>query len=93
MFTYKTIAQGAATPVAAVDPAFGRTGGHYLDDAREAYTVPDHAVMADHPHGVKQWALDPDLATRLWAVSSRLIRHGDGTETARNSQLQSEETG
>ena len=74
VFTYKTIPQGAATTlVAAVDAAFSRSGGHYLDDAQEAYTVPDDAEMADHPHGVKQWALDPDSATRLWTVSNDLI--------------------
>ena len=51
VFTYKTIPQGAATTmVAAVDPAFRRSGGHYLDDGQEAYTVPDDADMADHPH-------------------------------------------
>ena len=74
VFTYKTIAQGAATTlVAAVDPAFARTGGHYLDDCQEAYPVPNDADMADHPHGVKQWALDPQLATRLWTVCTGLV--------------------
>ena len=74
VFTYKSIAQGAATSlVAAVDPAFAHTGGHYLDDCNEAYTVPDDAEMADHPHGVKAWALDPSLASRLWAVSTELV--------------------
>ncbi|GAB6899161.1 SDR family NAD(P)-dependent oxidoreductase [Kineosporia succinea] len=73
VFTYKTVGQGAATTlVAALLPEFARTGGHYLDDCREAYTVPDDADLAQHPHGVMQWALDPDLATRLWAVSSDL---------------------
>jgi NAD(P)-dependent dehydrogenase (short-subunit alcohol dehydrogenase family) len=76
VFTYKSVGQGAATTlVAAIEPAFARTGGHYLDDGREAYTVPDDAEMADHPHGVKRWALDPDLANRLWNVSLDLIRH------------------
>ncbi|MGK3207954.1 SDR family NAD(P)-dependent oxidoreductase [Amycolatopsis sp. MEPSY49] len=75
IFRYKTIGQGAATSVvAAVSPEFARTGGHYLDDAREAYTVPDDADLADHPHGVKEWALDPDLARRLWTVSAELTR-------------------
>ncbi|MEA5364144.1 SDR family NAD(P)-dependent oxidoreductase [Amycolatopsis sp., V23-08] len=74
VFTYKTLGQGAATTVvAAVAPQFARTGGHYLDDAQEAYTVPDDAVLADHPHGVKEWALDPATAERLWAVSAELI--------------------
>ena len=76
VFTYKTIPQGAATTmVAAVSPAFRRSGGHYLDDGQEAYTVPDDADMADHPHGVKRWALDPEIAARLWTVSTHLA-HG-----------------
>ncbi|WP_328616586.1 SDR family NAD(P)-dependent oxidoreductase [Amycolatopsis sp. NBC_00355] len=75
VFAYKTIGQGAATTVvAAVAPQFARTGGHYLDDAQEAYTVPDDAALADHPHGVKEWALDPAAAERLWAVSTDLTR-------------------
>ena len=77
IFTYKSIAQGAATTlVAAIDPAFAHTGGHYLDDGREAYTVADDADMADHPHGVKRWALDPYLAARLWTVSADLTDAG-----------------
>ncbi|MEW2272897.1 SDR family NAD(P)-dependent oxidoreductase [Streptomyces sp. SID685] len=75
VFTYKTVEQGAATTVvAAVAPEFARTGGHYLDDAQEAYTVPDDADLAQHPHGVKQWALDPATAERLWTVSTDLLR-------------------
>ena len=69
-FTYKTVEQGAATTlVAAVAPEFGRTGGHYLDDCREAYTVPNDAELSVHPHGVKEWALDQDSARELWTVS------------------------
>ncbi|WP_370961622.1 SDR family NAD(P)-dependent oxidoreductase [Amycolatopsis sp. cg9] len=76
VFTYKTVGQGAATSVAAaVAPQFARTGGHYLDDCQEARTVPDDAELADHPHGVKRWALDPAAAERLWAVSAALT-HG-----------------
>ncbi|MFI7385277.1 SDR family NAD(P)-dependent oxidoreductase [Streptomyces sp. NPDC049813] len=74
VFTYKTVQQGAATTmVAAVAPEYARSGGHYLDDAREAYTVPNDADLAHHPHGVKEWALDPALAERLWAVSTDLL--------------------
>jgi NAD(P)-dependent dehydrogenase (short-subunit alcohol dehydrogenase family) len=73
VFTYKTVEQGAATSVvAAVAPQFAHTGGHYLDDAQEAYTVPDDAELADHPHGVKAWALDPATAERLWQLSADL---------------------
>lgn len=75
VFAYKTIEQGAATTaVAAAAPQFAGTGGHYLDDAREAYTVPDDAGLADHPHGVKEWALDPAAAEHLWTVSATLTR-------------------
>ncbi|WP_084125333.1 SDR family NAD(P)-dependent oxidoreductase [Demequina sp. NBRC 110054] len=74
VFSYKTIEQGAATTmVAATRPEFAHTGGHYLDDGQEAYTVPNDATLADHPHGVKEWALDPELAERLWTVSAALI--------------------
>ncbi|MDF4248813.1 SDR family NAD(P)-dependent oxidoreductase [Streptomyces sp. WMMB303] len=74
VFTYKTVEQGAATSiVAAAWPPFGHSGGHYLDDAQEAYPVPNDADLAQHPHGVKEWALDPGLARRLWAVSADLL--------------------
>ena len=73
-FTYKTARQGAATTlVAAVAPEFAHTGGHYLDDAREAQTVPDDADLFENSHGVKQWAIDPGIAQHLWAVSLALI--------------------
>jgi NAD(P)-dependent dehydrogenase (short-subunit alcohol dehydrogenase family) len=75
IFTYKTVGQGAATSVvAAVAPQFAHTGGHYLDDAQEAYRVPDDTELADHPHGVKEWALDPAAAERLWTESADLTR-------------------
>ncbi|MFE5191604.1 SDR family NAD(P)-dependent oxidoreductase [Streptomyces sp. NPDC056628] len=75
VFTYKTVEQGAATSiVAAVAPEFAHSGGHYLDDAQEAYTVPNDADLAQHPHGVKEWALDPATARRLWTVSTDLLR-------------------
>jgi len=70
IFTWKTPAQGAATTlVAAVAPELAGVGGRYLDDCREAYTVPDDATLAEHPHAVKQWALDPAAADRLWHAS------------------------
>lgn len=59
VFTCKTIEQRAATSiVAAVAPEFAHSGGHYLDDAQEAYTVPNNADLTQHPHGVKERALD-----------------------------------
>jgi NAD(P)-dependent dehydrogenase (short-subunit alcohol dehydrogenase family) len=74
LFKYKTVEQGAATSlVAAVAPEFADTGGHYLDDCREAYTVPNDADLAQNPHGVKEWALDTEIAKRLWQVSFALV--------------------
>lgn len=73
-FAYKTVEQGAATTlVAAVAPEFAHTGGHYLDDGREAHTVPNDAELFENSHGVKQWAIDPDTAQKLWTVSLDLI--------------------
>jgi NAD(P)-dependent dehydrogenase (short-subunit alcohol dehydrogenase family) len=79
-FAYKTVEQGAATTlVAAVAPEFAHTGGHYLDDGREAHTVPDDADLFENSHGVKQWAIDPDTAQKLWTVSLDLIgQRGEG---------------
>ncbi|MFB9506266.1 SDR family NAD(P)-dependent oxidoreductase [Streptomyces aurantiacus] len=75
VFTYKSVEQGAATSiVAAVAPEFAHSGGHYLDDAQEACTVPNDAELARHPHGVKEWALDPATAERLWSVSTDTLR-------------------
>ncbi|GAA0947730.1 SDR family NAD(P)-dependent oxidoreductase [Pseudonocardia zijingensis] len=75
VFTYKTVQQGAATTlVAATDPAFTRTGGRYLDDGREAATVPDDVDLQRNSHCVKRWALDPDAARELWQVSLELLR-------------------
>jgi hypothetical protein len=69
------VAQGAATTIiAAVRPELARTGGHYLDDGQEAYTVPNDATLSEHPHGVKEWALDPGTAERLWRASARLLQ-------------------
>ncbi len=74
VFVYKTVAQGAATTlVAAVAPEFAHTGGHYLTDGREAHTVPNDADLFENGDGVKQWAIDPDTAEKLWTVSLALI--------------------
>jgi NAD(P)-dependent dehydrogenase (short-subunit alcohol dehydrogenase family) len=74
VFTWKSLQQGASTTlVAAVAPEFAHTGGHYLDDGREAYTVANDADLFENSHGVKEWALDPAAARRLWAESLDLI--------------------
>jgi NAD(P)-dependent dehydrogenase (short-subunit alcohol dehydrogenase family) len=74
VFVYKTVEQGAATTlVAAVAPEFAHTGGHYLTDGQEAHTVPNDADLFENSDGVKQWAIDPDTAQRLWTVSLDFI--------------------
>lgn len=74
VFVYKTPQQGAATTlVAAVAPQFAHTGGHYLSDCSEAQTVPNDAELFKNGDSVKQWAINPDEARRLWAVSLELI--------------------
>lgn len=74
VFVYKTVAQGAATTlVAAVAPEFAHTGGHYLTDGREAHTVPNDAALFANGDGVKQWAIHPATAQKLWTVSLALI--------------------
>jgi NAD(P)-dependent dehydrogenase (short-subunit alcohol dehydrogenase family) len=74
-FVYKSSRQGAATTlVAAVAPEFAHTGGHYLDDGCEAYPTANDADLFTHSHGVKEWALNPEAAAKLWAVSLDLLR-------------------
>ena len=75
----KTPGQRAATTlVAAVAPEFARVGGRYLEDGNEAETV---SPSAPPIRGVRRWALDEELAARLWSVSDSLLpRHPrDGT--------------
>jgi hypothetical protein len=68
---FKTTQQGAATTlVAAVAPELAGVGGRYLEDCQEAETVDDDASAS---RGVRRWALDPEAAQRLWAVSEELV--------------------
>ena len=70
-FTAKTPEQGAATSVLlAVSPLLEGVGGRYFEDCREADVVPE---IVDGLHGVRDYALDPDAAARLWDVSVELL--------------------
>ena len=61
MPTRKSIEQGAATSVwAAIAPGLETSGGAYLADCQ----VSDHHTP---------WAVDPDAAARLWALSEKLV--------------------
>jgi NAD(P)-dependent dehydrogenase (short-subunit alcohol dehydrogenase family) len=66
---WKTPQQGAATTVLlAVSPLVDGVGGRYFEDCAEAA-----CYNGDERRGVASYALDPDLAERLWAVSLRMI--------------------
>ncbi|MBM7564979.1 oxidoreductase [Paenibacillus sacheonensis] len=68
---FKTVEQGAATSVwCAANEQLGGRGGVYCEDV-------DIAAMAapgSDPFGggVVQWAVDPDIARRLWTVSENM---------------------
>jgi NAD(P)-dependent dehydrogenase (short-subunit alcohol dehydrogenase family) len=64
---FKNTEQGAATSVwCATSPQLEGLGGVYCEDVDIAQAVP-----ADFPEqrGVRPWAMDPDLAERLWTKS------------------------
>jgi NAD(P)-dependent dehydrogenase (short-subunit alcohol dehydrogenase family) len=68
--TFKTTQQGAATQVwAATSPQLNGVGGLYCEDCEIA------AIAADERSsfvGVRPYAIDPEQAERLWALSARL---------------------
>ena len=68
----KSPEQGAATTLgAAVSPLFEGIGGRYLEDGTEAATVKND-VKANS--GVREWALDPATASKLWDASVELLK-------------------
>lgn len=72
----KTPQQGASTTlVAAVAPEFEGIGGRYLEDANEARVIANDAEPGALTvgAGVREWALDPVAALRLWDVSLAMI--------------------
>ncbi|ADJ43948.1 short-chain dehydrogenase/reductase SDR [Amycolatopsis mediterranei S699] len=65
----KTPEQGAATQVwAATSPQLDGLGGVYLEDCDIAEPAPADGTRT----GVKDYAIDPALAERLWTVSAEL---------------------
>ena len=69
---WKSIEQGAATTVwAAVAPELEGAGGKYLDNCAIAEPWTGEGEV---PYGrYAPYALDPDHAERLWALSEKLI--------------------
>ena len=69
-FQWKTVEQGAATPVWAGFVADAAdVGGRYCEDCRVAH-VNDHATDA---FGVRSYALDPERAQALWIKSEEMV--------------------
>ncbi|MBV8594085.1 MAG: oxidoreductase, partial [Caulobacteraceae bacterium] len=70
---FKTPEQGASTSVwAAVGPELEGVGGLYLENCAEAAPWTREAPLA----GVAPYALDPDSADRLWALSAETTGAG-----------------
>lgn len=67
---FKTVEAGAATTVfAATAPELEGQGGHYLEDCHIARIDDTDDALS----GVRSYALDPENAERLWAISERLV--------------------
>lgn len=70
IFRMKTPEQGAATSVLlATSPRVEGVGGRYFEDCNEAEIVSELKGV----HGVRDYALDPAAADRLWEESLRLL--------------------
>jgi NAD(P)-dependent dehydrogenase (short-subunit alcohol dehydrogenase family) len=68
-FSFKTPEQGAATQVwAATSPRLAGLGGVYCEDCE----IAEPAVEGDVTGGVRDYAIDPEQAARLWALSAEL---------------------
>lgn len=67
----KNVQQGAATSVLlGASPLLDGIGGRYFEDCNEAEVVDKRP--ADYT-GVAPYAIDPDNASRLWEVATRMI--------------------
>ena len=69
-YTWKTVAQGAATPlwVGLIAPA-GEVGARYCEDCHVSDMIDDPAISS----GVRSYALDPGRARALWARSKEMV--------------------
>ncbi|WP_238884011.1 oxidoreductase [Clostridium sp. YIM B02551] len=67
---FKNIEQGAATSVwCATNPKLEGLGGVYCEDCNIAEAVPSDSLKGN---GVRPWAIDSELANRLWQLSENL---------------------
>jgi NAD(P)-dependent dehydrogenase (short-subunit alcohol dehydrogenase family) len=71
-YTYKSIAQGAATSTfVATSKLLDGVGGRYFENCQEA-VVDDPAASGIDGAGVAAYALDQDGAARLWQISEQM---------------------
>ena len=69
-FTWKTVAQGAATSVwAGLVAAADEVGARYCEDCHVAEVVDDATISS----GVRSYALDPERAGALWSRSEEMV--------------------
>jgi NAD(P)-dependent dehydrogenase (short-subunit alcohol dehydrogenase family) len=69
---YKTVQQGAATTTwAATSPDLDGVGGVYCEDCNIAMIVPDDQAI---PYGVREYAIDKEMAERLWKMTEQMLR-------------------
>ncbi len=67
----KSIEQGAATALwCATSPQLNNKGGVYCADCDIAPLVDDNSPQTN---GVRQWAIDPAAAEKLWTLSETLV--------------------
>ncbi|MFW2487987.1 oxidoreductase [Clostridium chromiireducens] len=67
---FKTIDQGAATSVwCATNPILNGMGGVYCEDCDIAESVQSDSLKGN---GVRPWAIDSELAKKLWELSENL---------------------
>jgi len=67
---FKQVPYGAATQVwAAVSPELEGVGGRYLEDVR----ISEPSRGDSDPSGFAAHAVDPEIATRLWTLSEKLV--------------------
>ena len=67
---FKTIQQGAATTVwCATNNDLRSIGGVYCEDCNIAKAVP---ADSNEPFGVRPWAIDQEMANRLWEISEKM---------------------
>jgi NAD(P)-dependent dehydrogenase (short-subunit alcohol dehydrogenase family) len=70
-FTWKTVAQGAATTLwAGVRAGADEVGGRYCEDCHVAEPV---AAGSKAPGGIRPYALDPERAKALWRLSEEMV--------------------